>query len=436
MSSQRMVIFQKQWWSGKRNFLVVVLAIIALALSVIKGSRQDVGGDFHVFWLAGQNFLDGAPLYLTQEGARDFIYPPFAAMCFQIFALFPLKVSASIFFFINILLMISSIYLTAAIVNELYPQRNAAKWTLVFSILFSARFFANNMNLLQINEVVFFLCLLGLYLYLEKKDVPSTAAFVVATCLKITPIFFLAWLLLRGRKNAVVSIIPILVVCLSLPLFIRGVNAGVRDISSYYLVSRQSFQQGRVVTNYTNQNLAALIYRMTSPSPKEENTSYRYIPVSENTTRLIYRSAFALLFFVAVINLITLRAKKRPILVFEICSIFLIGHLLSGITWKAHLVTLFFVYFCYFSLNLRGKSYYVRSSVYFIWFLIGFVGMLGKDVVGRTLHYYIGGYSVVGWMLLLLFVVSVILSQSWAPEKTHQTSPSPASDRSMRKLRQ
>src|SRR2546422_5603240 len=51
------------------------------SFSVVRGLHEQVGGDFHVFWQAGRNFFTGAPLYHGDlPGARNFIYPPFAAL--------------------------------------------------------------------------------------------------------------------------------------------------------------------------------------------------------------------------------------------------------------------------------------------------------------------------------------------------------------------
>src|SRR2546421_10556447 len=77
--------------------LAAVVCAIAVVIAVDRGKGQAVGGDFHVFWQAGRNFASGAPLYHGDlPGARRYINPPFAAMVFQLLAVFPLSIAAEI----------------------------------------------------------------------------------------------------------------------------------------------------------------------------------------------------------------------------------------------------------------------------------------------------------------------------------------------------
>src|SRR2546422_9799161 len=86
------------------------------SFSVVRGLHEQVGGDFHVFWQAGRNFFTGAPLYHGDlPGARNFIYPPFAALTFGVFALLPLQVAATIFSLLNMALWVVATRLTRAI---------------------------------------------------------------------------------------------------------------------------------------------------------------------------------------------------------------------------------------------------------------------------------------------------------------------------------
>jgi hypothetical protein len=55
-----------------------------------------------VFWQAGRNFAIGHPLYQDSlPGARPLKYPSFAALVFQLLALFPLQVAAALISLLN-----------------------------------------------------------------------------------------------------------------------------------------------------------------------------------------------------------------------------------------------------------------------------------------------------------------------------------------------
>ena len=178
-----------------------------MALSVGRGLHEHVGGDFHVFWQAGRNFFTGAPLYHGDlPGARNFLYPPFAALAFGVLALLPLQVAATIFSLLNMALWVVAAWLTRDIVARTFPDRNPAWPPLAVAVVFSAQFFLNNFNLVQVNEVIFVLVLLGIRASLGGRDAEAAVWFVVATALKITPVFFVIWLLVRGRRRALVTV--------------------------------------------------------------------------------------------------------------------------------------------------------------------------------------------------------------------------------------
>lgn len=88
----------------------------------------------------------------------------------------------------------------------------------------------------------------------------------------------------------------------------------------------------------------------------------------------------------------------------------LASHLLSGITWKAHLVTLLFVFYAFFSLDRQRMSPSARRLLGLAWGGIVAAG-LGRDVIGDRLHHYWAGYSVFVWVMLLLFTLSIAWSQ-------------------------
>ena len=404
------VFFKKHWWTKKRIIVFLLLLAVSIVMSVVHGSKQDTGGDFYVFWLSGKHFLEGSTLYDVPEGTRPFIYPPFAAMLFVVFNLLPLKVSAGLFYFINILLLVVSIYLTYRIFVLLYSERPFKKLPLIFASVFSARFFFNNMGLLQINEVVFIVCLGGIYTFLINKNRLCGPLFVIASFIKIVPLFFVGWLLIRGRKEVILPILISSILCLSMPVLLRGLETGTRDLQEYYYSLINTFQEGKVLIKYTNQNLIAAIFRLGRPSHESESLNYRLFNLSEKEVRTIYRVSFMALLILFLMNLIFLRIKNKPINAFELSSVFLIGHLLSGITWKAHLITFIFVFMTFFSVDYKALSHFPKAVMYFIAFLIALVGFTGRDVIGSTLHYYSGGYSIIVWMMVMLFMCCIWFS--------------------------
>jgi len=394
----------------KRALIAVALLGVCVVLSVIEAKSQGPGTDFHARWLAGRWFWEGQPLYTYLPGVREPTYPPFAAMVFQVFALFPLKVAAGLFYFCNLLLIPVAVRLTTDIFDSLWEGRPRDRWRLVLAIVFSAQFFLNNLNLVQVNLALFVLCLLGIRWYLAGHDVRGAAALVAATAIKLVPVFLVACLVVRGRRRAALAVVPLGLACVALPMLQRGPATGVRDLADYYHTLLEGFGEGRVVQRYTNQNLAASVYRLTRAPPEPTERDYQVFPASEGTARAVYRAVAILVVTGFLGTLVWLRAHGTPLSVFELSAAFLVGHLLSAMTWKAHLVTLLFVNYAFLSRrpSLRGVTWVILA-------LMAIVGLTGRDLVGNTLHHAIGGYSLIVWMMLLMLGASLWLARKPSP---------------------
>ena len=247
-------------WSARTALLVAAAVAIGIALSRPVGLHQRVGQDFHVFWQAGRNFASGHPLYHDSlPGARPLKYPPFAAMVFLLLAPFPLHVAGALFSFLNLVLWATAVYLTREIVASSFPNRNSSLVPLVLAVLFTAQFFLDNFHHAQVNGLVLVLVLLGIHAFLRGKDVRAAAYIVAATAIKIIPIFFVAWLVIRGRRRAALAVPALALACVLVPVVIRGPATGTAELVEYYHTFLEGHQHGEVEYFTAGQNLAGLV---------------------------------------------------------------------------------------------------------------------------------------------------------------------------------
>lgn len=406
---------------SKKQWSLALALVVFLVLVVVKATdradKQRIGTDFHVFWQAGYDFTHGLPLYQQLPGARHFIYPPFAAQVFQALGIFPLKTAAWLFYVGSVALIFVAAKVSRDIIEQLEPTRRVGRLPLVLATVFSLNFILNNLNMVQVNLVVFVLCLLGIRAFVEKKELAAGGWLVAATAIKLTPLFFVVWALIRGTRRMWVAIVAAGVLSLTLPMIQRGFAQGIVDLRTYYQTFLQTFAAGRVIPEYTNQNLAAMIYRAVVPMSSQDLPpyDYAYLPSLETAAPLIYRVLTVSILAIFLAHLVRLRIGNRALTALEISSVFLASHLLSGITWKAHLVTLLFVAYSFMALNpdLMGRG----RRVAFALACAGLVAIaLGRDVIGSRLHHYVGGYSLIVWVMLLLFTLSVAWSQQPALE--------------------
>jgi hypothetical protein len=386
--------------------LLGAAAVVAL-LAVARADKQRVGTDFYVFWQAGYNFAHGLPLY-QGEGPRTFIYPPFAAQLFQVLAVFPLKAAGALFYVASVALVAAAAWLTRDIVKRLgvEPSRHLP---LILAVVFSGQFILNNLNLLQVNLVTFVLCLLAVRGTVMGRQ-RSAGWAAVATAVKITPVFFVVWAVIRGGWRALRAALTVGLVCLLLPVVQRGPRQGETDLVEYYSTFLQEFAAGKVVTSYTNQNLAALVFRAVTVPDSPQPFEYYYLPSLQSAAPLIYRALALAVLSVFLIHLVRLAKARRPITAWEIGSVFLTAHLLSGITWKAHLVTLLFVFYTFLCVDPHTIEWRSGWALRCAWLGIAVIGLAGRDLVGTTAHHYLGGYSVFVWVMLGLLVLSIAWS--------------------------
>jgi alpha-1,2-mannosyltransferase len=389
-----------------RKIVLIVCALVgALALSIVQGLHQHIGQDFHVFWQAGRNFATGHPLYHDSlPGARPLKYPPFAALVFQPLALFPLQVAAALFSLLNLALWVAAVRLTRDILQWSFPGRQPGPLPLLLAVVFTAQFFLDNFHHVQMNEVVFVLVLLGIRAYLRGYDGWAAASIVAATAIKVTPVFFVAWLLIRGRRRAVLTVPLMALICVGAPLLLRGPATGLAELVEYYHVFLEGHQHGEIDAYTAGQNLAALVSRMMREG------AYRYLPASEAVAQRAYQVLWGIVLLTFLSTLALLRRRRAPLSAFELSLVFLTALLLSPITFTTHLVSLLFVYATFLSVPRTGLTRPARAALVLAFVAMAITGLCGRDLAGSTAYVSVAGYSVYAWTMLALFAGAAVLA--------------------------
>jgi hypothetical protein len=400
---------------GRRAMLLAGAAMLAaagVAFAVLRAADLRPGADFHARWMAGRLFWSGEPLYVYERGIADPTYPPFAAMVFQLLALLPLKPAGALFTIVNLALIPVIVVQTRNLIQRLRPVSDARRWPLALAGLCTAQFFLNNLGLIQVNLALFALVLLGLTWHLDGRDVRAALALVGATAIKLVPVFLVVWLVIRGGRRALLGVAAAVVLFLALPIAQRGLTRGVQDLREYHATLLQGTLEGRVAASYMNQSLSAALYRITQPPQQPGDGDYRVLPATPATLRAVSVAAMGAIVLGLVGTLVGLRVRREPLSAFELSAAFLTGHLVSALTWRAHLVTLLFVLTAIFSIPPGTLSRGWRAAWVALIAAFLFIGLTGRDIVGTTLHHWIGGYSLIVWTLLATWAVTLVLSHA------------------------
>jgi hypothetical protein len=253
-------------------------------------------------------------------------------------------------------------------------------------MLFSGNFILNNLNLLQVNLIVFVLSLLAVRGMIMGRA-SGVAWAVIATALKITPIFFVIWAVIRGGWRVLRMAVVVGLVALCSPVAQRGIWQGLTDLTTYYEVSPPIHHwygcYRTPIRTWPRWSAGSCAPGASGNSATTTSCPRRQRPL-HHTLAIMVLLAFLL-------NLWRLTRTNRRPTPLEITSVFLTGHLLSGITWKAHLVTLLFVFYSFLSLDPRPSGRPARLALTVAWAGIAVIGLTGRDLVGHTVHHYIGG---------------------------------------------
>jgi hypothetical protein len=168
-------------------------------ISMNMGNGLKLQADFTVFWQAGKNFSNNLGLYERIGGAERFIYPPFAAMLFQVFGLFSLQTAGSIWAFVNLLMWLMLVHVLREVFRFTNIPEKIINRSLLFAFLLSFRYFWYHLMFMQMNVLVLLLSMWGLLFFLKKNNAASIACLVIATGIKVLPIIFLGWILSKMK---------------------------------------------------------------------------------------------------------------------------------------------------------------------------------------------------------------------------------------------
>lgn len=363
--------------------------------------------DFNVFWQAGKNYGDGVSLYQQIGGACRYIYPPFAAMLFRFFSLFSLQTAAAIYCFVNFILWVGIFYYTRAILRLFnIPERNITI-SLWAGFILSFRYFLYHLNFIQMNELMLLMSLAAIKALADKKNILAIGLLVVATFIKIIPIFLLIWALSKSKWRNYIYAIGFVLICFSLPVVTRGIDRGVQDIKEYYETFLAPFKEGRVEVGIENQGLASALYKVFTVTDGGTKYGYFITELSLPTLKLITKVITLLLLLLYGAVLIYSKYIRKSVSLLEISFILLFTHLVSGVAWEYHFVSFGFVFTVLFAqfLNATKKERYIFYPLLFFAFVND---IIGSSTVGFAMYYKSCGYS-----LLTIMTFMVAIFQAW-----------------------
>jgi hypothetical protein len=387
--------------------LIAIVLGLFVFISMNMGNGLKLQADFTVFWQAGKNFSSNLGLYERIGGAERFIYPPFAAMLFQVFGLFSLQTAGTIWAFVNLLMWLLLVHVLREVFRFTNIPEKLINRSLLFAFLLSFRYFWYHLMFMQMNVLVLLLSMCGLLFFLKKNNPASIACLVIATGIKVLPIIFLGWMLSKMNIKYWFTALLFACILIVLPIIWRGLDLGIQDLKDYYVSFLEPFQQGRVEPKLQNYALSAAIYKWFVPLSISSPYFSPIMQLNPQLVGLIYK-VFLIVFVLLFLFVLSYsRFIVKKISMNEIGFILLLTHLISGITWEYHLVSLLVVYAIYFANEDSEKKSWKRIGDYFLLFFMIFNAIVGMDTVGKQAYYMACGYSFLTLLMFVLLIVNV-----------------------------
>lgn len=388
-----MVLFGKKL--DKFFWLKLFLFVAFMGFAFARAKKETEFGDFHVFWLAGKTLIEGGDIYYTAPGLRSFIYPPFAAILFIPFAVIPFKIACFLFFLVNLACFIFTAQIVKKILALYVTDEKLLRYSQYAAIVLIFKISWNNLMMVQVNQLLYVFVMLGVYKFLTKKENWSIFYFCIAISMKVFPILFAFWVVIRGTKLAVPKFVLGAIICIVLPFIFTGPTKGIQQLDWFYNdFILGNLQSKSVGFGYASQSLPSLINRTVVTSTLTSEPNYALINIGEPASHKIISVAQLTLFLLMCGVLIYSAVKKYELKMMEPALVILTIHLISSCTWKAHMVGMILVYAVIATdIIKRYKESTLGFMTKLFIFYMAFLSLFGQMFTGKKMQMYFNAYG-------------------------------------------
>jgi alpha-1,2-mannosyltransferase len=346
--------------SLRERWLVLCLVLFFVALSVqytdkVHDSTRPNRSAFLRWRDQILELDDGVNIWDT----HNYPNPPIMTMLLKPLVLLPPLLGSLVWFYLKAALTLAAIFLAFRLVEN--PGQPWPSWAKALAVALSLRPIMGDLSHGNINLFILLLCVSALYCYRRRRDGAAGMVLGLAIACKLTPALLVPYFLWKRSWRLVAS-------CgVGLALFlwlVPGLFFGFEQ-NQAYLVSWHSNMikpfvvDGKVTTDYENQSLPGLVFRMMTESASFSTfVDDQYVPLENHNFATLDPSLAAgivkvLMAAFACLVLWVCRTPTADRQRWQMAAEFgliLIGMLLfSERTWKHHCVTMLvpFCVLCY-----------------------------------------------------------------------------------------
>ena len=298
-------------------------------------------------WLANAADLVGGPGPQFYANHPFYIYPPFFLTLIWPLTKLPVPIAAALFETIKWLALLGSLRIAwrlAAPRGEDVPPIVA-----VGSLLLTWRFIDNDLGQGNINLLLLWAVLGSCWWLLRGQHYAAGAAIGVAACVKVAPALLLVYFAYKGWWRPLLGAVLAAAVCLVIwPALCFGWEANSQLLEGWYNAVVAGFlERGAVRSEHTNQALVGIINRLFG-------TQAAILPDTRLTLIALpqwVRDMLRLTLGIGILAGVAWTCRRRidpgrqpPVFAGELSLVLIAMLLLSGLSWKAHFVTMLLPY--------------------------------------------------------------------------------------------
>lgn len=281
----------------------VALSVIAVCVSVLAGvSVFQRLNDFPVYHLAANSLLAGrTDLYSTTfagGAVMDYRYPPlFLVLFLPLFAL-PFAVSSFIWYGFSVAQMFLCFDVVRRVVDAAKTAsfNSLAAWTVMLFV--TGQYFAKNLKAGNAHLLITALTFVALWLMVRRKhEVAGALCLALAITIKLTPVFFLPYLLIKKRWRMLIATGVLLIGLNLLPAVYFGWNENLKLLDAWarhVTIDNAEFHE---LQGPINQSLKGQLRRVLTEvdyTQRLSDKNYQQINITALDTRFVNRLAFCL----------------------------------------------------------------------------------------------------------------------------------------------
>ena len=213
-----------------------LIQVVALLFTI---SPKRTVGDFDVYYLAGQQYLAKAPVYVPHNGIEEFKYSPLFLLLFSPLTKLGKLSALYVWNIFNILFLFLIFYLLYKLKQISFSKRQDLLLVIcLFAI--AGRFVYANIVLGQINIFLCGLMVLTMYLEINKKYFWAAVALAFSLMIKFFPLLLLVYYLLRRRFKLAVLTLLMVIVFLLLPAVYTGMELNFKYLNAWHVLLNSS----------------------------------------------------------------------------------------------------------------------------------------------------------------------------------------------------